>query len=151
MPALYELDREALQQVYATVPEGFQVDHCIPKVHPEVSGLHLSVNTQHLVAKMNSRAVKGRKFDPDNIREQRPANRAPGGSFNPEPTPHEAELIQHVKELLGEPVEVSLETLRNALDHKAREYETYYAEVLEPAFVERWQNTSLNGSSLGLK
>lgn len=55
-------DMKELIQIYATCPDGWNVDHDIPLTHSLVCGLHCPANLRHLPALDNSR--KRNKFTP---------------------------------------------------------------------------------------
>lgn len=56
-------DLEAIYQFYLACPDGHEVDHIIPLVHPKVSGLHVLENLQYLPEVDNRR--KGNRLPPD--------------------------------------------------------------------------------------
>ncbi|GJH30230.1 NUDIX hydrolase [Caballeronia novacaledonica] len=121
-----------------------QVDHLVSKVAKDssgkhvASGLHTFANIGPLPAKANR--DKSSYFDPEFERSQRPANRFPGGAFDPEPTLEEAAYFELVAEEYGIPVEESLRHLMDYLDRLARAYEqhigrTFNVEIpVDPAW-----------------
>lgn len=48
-------EREKMKEFYAQCPEGYEVDHVVPIVHPEVCGLHTLANLQYLPMVENRR------------------------------------------------------------------------------------------------
>lgn len=148
MHGWYHAEREALQQKYKVRRDGFEMDHGIPKIayglidgkrEHVVTGLHCFSNVIETPTAVNQ--VKRTQFAPETNRLQRPANRLPGGAFDPEPTEHERSLIEQA-EALGTPEEICLETLRADLDRKARAYEAH-AEMIEAKLTER-RNAAAN-------
>ncbi|MBN3791868.1 hypothetical protein [Burkholderia sp. Ac-20353] len=133
MTGWYVLEREALQRLYGTCPEGYEIDHAVPKIAKDslgkrvASGLHCFANTLVMPRVVNG--MKRNQFNPDTNRAQRPANRFPDGAFDPEPTEHEWSLIRQNAEM-GTPEAESLRTLRESLDAKAREYEQHVTALL---------------------
>ncbi|MGF6957275.1 hypothetical protein [Paraburkholderia youngii] len=150
MTGWYGLEREALQQKYGECPEGFDMDHAIPKIAKAVqgkqvaSGLHCWANVIQTPRAVNN--MKRTQFNPDNNRLQRPANQFPGGAFDPTPTEPEWSLIKAAAEDLksvvnidgveyvadvipGTPVEVCLAVLREALEREALAYEDHVAMI----------------------
>lgn len=133
MPSWYGVEREALQRRYGALREGFEIDHGIPKFATDAegnhiaSGLHCMANVAEMPKSVNSQ--KRCQFAPETNRLQRPANRSPGGAFDPTPTEHERALIA-LAEDHGTPAAVSLEALRHSLDAKAREYEQHTAALI---------------------
>jgi len=136
LTGLYELEREALRSIYGACRDEFEIDHATPKVsygpiggkrERIVTGLHCRANLVETPKRVNRE--KRSQFAPETNRLQRPANRYPGGAFDPQPTKHEQALIDQAK-ALGTPAKVSLKVLREALDAKATEYERYTASVL---------------------
>ncbi|HEF4840212.1 TPA: hypothetical protein SAO52_004997 [Burkholderia vietnamiensis] len=100
MPASYATEREEMRKRYAALPSGHQMDHCTPKKAQDfqgnhvASGLHTLSNLQPVPQRLNG--MKSAQFDPDNFRDQRPANAFPGGAWDPELTEQEwarAELL----------------------------------------------------------
>lgn len=53
---------DELRAIYNNRPEGHEVDHIIPLVHPLVCGLHVPWNLQYLLADVNRR--KSNSFTP---------------------------------------------------------------------------------------
>ncbi|MEC4598891.1 hypothetical protein [Burkholderia vietnamiensis] len=133
MTGWYSLEREAICQRYADRREDFEMDHAVPKIAKDAqgaykaSGLHCWANLVETPTKVNR--LKQNQFNPDLNRLQRPANRYPGGAFDPEPTEHEWSLIRQ-NEDDGTPAEVSLRSLRESLDTQAREHEQHVAMIL---------------------
>ena len=133
MPGWYGIEREALQQKYGALDEGFEIDHAIPKIAQDARGTHIASGLHcwsNVIA--TPRVVNGLKrcqFSPDSNRAQRPANRFPGGAFDPHPTEYEWTLIRDNVEM-GTPETESLRTLRESLDAKARDYEQHVAMLL---------------------
>lgn len=134
MPGWYSLEREAIRRRYADLPGGFEMDHAIPKLakdaHGErkACGLHCWANLVETPVAVNR--LKHTKFNPDLNRLQRPANRHPGGAFDPTPTEYERTLIRQNEEM-GTPEAESLRTLWEELDAKAREHEQHVTALLE--------------------
>jgi hypothetical protein len=56
-----DLFRNQIEEIYRSCPVGYEVDHIIPLVHPEICGLHVPWNLQHLEKKENRK--KGNKLD----------------------------------------------------------------------------------------
>lgn len=132
LPGWYGLERKAIQWKYGTLPEGFEADHSVPKIAKDsegnhvATGLHCWANVTAMPKAVNS--LKRNKFSPDANRAQRPANRFPGGAFDPTPTEHERSLIRQA-EALGTPAAASLAALQESLDAKAREQEQHTASL----------------------
>ncbi len=55
------INEEEIKKIYENRPEGKEVDHIIPLVHPDICGLHVPWNLQYLDA--NDNAKKHNKFD----------------------------------------------------------------------------------------
>ncbi|MDN7880975.1 hypothetical protein [Burkholderia aenigmatica] len=133
MSGWYTLERTALRRMYSSLPEGFEVDHAIPKIAEGsdgkrvACGLHCFSNLIPTPRRVNR--WKHCQFSPDTNRDQRPANRFPGGAFDPEPTAHEWSLIRQNAEM-GTPEAESLRTLRESLDAKACEHEQHVTALL---------------------
>lgn len=133
LPASYASEREALQALYGACREGFEIDHAVAKVSKDgkrqhvASGLHCVANLVETPTAVNR--MKATQFAPDTNRLQRPANRGPGGAFDPAPTQPELELIDNAA-YEGTPAAVSLQALREALDAQARAYEAHVSETL---------------------
>jgi hypothetical protein len=167
MHAWYPKEQKAMQAVYAGLIEAKrgnepdkkfkkfrqQGDHLISKVAKApieidgkvkvrvvVNGLHTFANLAPLSAVLNQ--SKGSAFDPDNCRYQRPANRHPGGAWDPDLTPDEREHIQELWTVEGIPIDESLKTHRDILDRDARVYERHAKEnheveiLVDPAWYE---------------
>jgi hypothetical protein len=167
MHAWYPNEQKAMQAVYASLIEARrdnepdknlkkfrqQGDHLISKaakapieidgkvkVRVVVNGLHTFANLAPLSAPLNQ--WKGSAFDPDRCRYQRPANRHPGGAWDPELTPDEQAHILERWTVEGVPIEESLRTHRDQLNRDALAYEehlrkTYGMEILvDPAWFE---------------
>jgi hypothetical protein len=98
LPASYASEREPLQAIYAAVPEDHQADHLTPKIAKDfrgthvASGLHTVTNIKAIPRCLNIR--KRSYFDPDNFREQRPANAFPGGQWDSELTEQEWSRVE---------------------------------------------------------
>lgn len=133
MVGWYGIERDLLRQKYAALPKGFEGDHATPKIAKDAegeqvaSGLHCWANVAAMPKYVNR--IKHCNFAPETNRAQRPANRFPGGAFDPTPTDHERALIA-LAEGHGTPAAVSLATLRDSLDAKAREYEQHAAALI---------------------
>ncbi|TCG02052.1 hypothetical protein BZM26_02640 [Paraburkholderia strydomiana] len=141
MPPLYKLEQKAMQAVYSGL-FGYkefkqEVDHLVPKkakgtldgkVKVVAMGLHTFANLGPLVATVNKK--KRGYFNPELERSQRPANRYPGGAFDPQPSPEEWDNMLLLETKYGLMIEHSLRHLRNSLDRQARAYEKYLRETL---------------------
>ena len=136
MHGWHEIERPARQRVYAGVTKGMEVDHGIPKRALDAgrnhvaTGLHCFANLN--LIDMRSNRSKGTNFSPEFDRRQRPANRGPGGAFDPCPTEGEWQRIRADA--------ITLEELRDQLDREAKAYEAHYHEELKPTFLQRWPN-----------
>ncbi|SDO83510.1 hypothetical protein SAMN04488595_102453 [Ralstonia sp. 25mfcol4.1] len=143
MHGWHDIERPAVQRSYTGVRQGMEIDHGVPKRAQDGDGVHVATGL-HCFANLAAIAMplnrsKGTYFSPENYRRQRPANRGPGGAFDPCPTEDEWKLIRE-SEALGTPQDFSLEVLRDRLDQEANAYETHYREELEPALLQRWPN-----------
>ncbi len=87
MHAGYDNERETLQEFYAKCPEGWQVDHSIPKKSAACVGLHTLANLSYVDKRTNIK--KGKQFDPDRVRSQRPLNGHKGGAYDPALSDHD--------------------------------------------------------------
>lgn len=143
MHAWYTRERKAMQAVYAGLfgVEKFKEfkqegDHLVPKVGKAaieidgkvkvrvvVNGLHTFANLGPMPAALNRE--KRSYFNPEQCRHQRPANRFPGGAFDPEPTAQELEDMRELRDEYGVTVEESLRNLRASLDRLACAYEKH--------------------------
>lgn len=54
--------KQEIQEIYKNCPEGMEVDHMVPLIHPDVCGLHAPWNLQYLTREEN--AKKSNKFLP---------------------------------------------------------------------------------------
>lgn len=145
LAGLYELERETIQRLYGDCREGFEIDHACPKVayglidgkrERIVSGTHSYANLIETPKAVNR--LKRTQFAADTNRLQRPANRHPGGAFDPQPTAPELELITNA-EYEGTPASVSLAALSESLDAQARTYEAH-VEAVEADLCVRYSN-----------
>jgi hypothetical protein len=133
MTGWYSLEQEDIRKLYADLRKGFEIDHAIPKKAEDAegahkaSGLHCWANLVETYGKVNRE--KATRFNPDRNRDQRPANRFPGGAFDPEPIEREWALIRQNVEM-GTPEAESLRTLRETLDARARAYEQHLDALL---------------------
>ena len=50
-----QIREELIKEFYNNCPEGLQTDHIIPLVSPEVAGLHVLNNLQHLRTDLNQK------------------------------------------------------------------------------------------------
>ncbi|USU15361.1 hypothetical protein [Paraburkholderia fungorum] len=133
----HALEQEAMRSLYGNCRDNFEIDHAIPKVsyglidgkrEHIVTGTHTFANLVETPKVVNR--IKCTQFAPDTNRFQRPANRHPGGAFDPSPTAHEMDLIANA-EYEGTPASASLEALRGSLDTQARVYEAHVKAVEE--------------------
>lgn len=147
LPASYTGEREALQRLYGACREGFEIDHGVPKVAYGliddervivVAGMHCVANLVETPKAVNRE--KRTQFAPDTNRLQRPANRGPGGAYDPAPTAREMELIANA-EYEGTPASVSLKALRESLDAQARAYEAH-VDAVESALCVRYSTAT---------
>jgi hypothetical protein len=145
MTGWYALERDALRQRYGAMHTGFEMDHGVPKkayglIDGErvqiVAGLHCWANLVETPKDVNRE--KQTQFAPDTNRLQRPANRGPGGAFDPRPTVHEFELIANAA-YEGTPARVSLKALKETLDAQARAYEAH-VDAVESDLCVRYTN-----------
>ncbi|HEP6278461.1 TPA: hypothetical protein VDA67_001897 [Burkholderia vietnamiensis] len=133
MPATYAREQEAIRLIYTECPEDHHVDHLTPQKATDsqgnvvANGLHCLANLRAVPQRLNLK--KAAFFDPDNFRDQRPANAFPGGAWDPEPTETEWSLIQ-LAHYHGSPVEESLRVLRESLGAQARAHEERVASLL---------------------
>lgn len=116
MPAAYAADQAAIRRVFAECPKGYHIDHLTPTLARDhrrkhvATGLHCSANLLAVSKPWNLK--KGAYFDPDNIRDQRPANAYPGGAWDPELTESEWSLVQLMVLRYGEDRETSVRTIQ---------------------------------------
>ncbi|MFM0089263.1 hypothetical protein PQR46_20370 [Paraburkholderia sediminicola] len=145
MAGWYGLDRELIQRLYGECREGFEVDHATPKVayglidgkrEIVATGLHCYANLVETPKAVNRE--KRTQFAPDTNRLQRPANRGPGGAYDPAPTVRELELVELAKQH-GTPARVSLNALRDSLDSQAHVYEAH-VDAVESDLCVRYTN-----------
>ncbi|WP_159837070.1 hypothetical protein [Burkholderia sp. 8Y] len=122
-----------MQAIYAGLfgSEKFKQDgdHLIAKIAKDASdkhiasGLHTFANLGPLPQTLNRE--KGSYFNPDHERSHRPANRHPGGAWDPEPTPYEMAYMELMERDYGQTIEESLRNLIRYLDRQARAYEKH--------------------------
>lgn len=102
MPAAYAYEQAAIRRIYAECPEDHHVDHLTPQKATDsqgtvvANGLHCLANLRAIPQSLNLK--KAAFFDPDNFRDQRPANAFPGGAWDPELTEREraqVDLLVH--------------------------------------------------------
>ncbi|CAB4050204.1 hypothetical protein [Paraburkholderia phenoliruptrix] len=128
MPAWYSAEQVAIRRVYAECPEGHHVDHLVPKVAQDYSGntvavgLHCLANLQVVPQRLNLK--KSTFFDPDNVREQRPANAFPGGAWDPELTEREWARVELLVRRYGCDRNALVRTIQAQV---ARQHQTYLA------------------------
>lgn len=133
-PASYRSERQGLRQIYAECPRGHHVDHLVPKVAIDYGGKHVAVglhciaNLQAVPQRLNLK--KASFFDPDNFREQRPANAYPGGAWDPELTEREWSKVELLVRRYGEDRETSVRTLQADI---ARQYQVHLAALATSA------------------
>jgi hypothetical protein len=126
LPASYNTERGALRALYAGLPEGHHCDHLTPKVAKDyrgthvASGLHTVSNLRAVPAALNRR--KATFFDPDNFRDQRPANAFPGGAWDPELTEQEWARVELLVRRYGHARDACVRTIQAQV---ARQYAIY--------------------------
>jgi hypothetical protein len=130
LPASYEEERDALRKFYAAMPEGYHGDHLCPKVAKDLQGAHVASGLHSLV---NLRPVPGAlnrmkmsHFDPDNFRDQRPANPLPGGAWDPELTEQEWSLVELLVRRYGEDRDTAVKSIQAQI---ALQHEEFCARV----------------------
>jgi hypothetical protein len=134
MPASYATEQNAIRRLFAECPKGYHVDHLTPTLARShrrkhvATGLHCIANLRAVSRLWNLK--KGAYFDPDNLRDQRPANAFPGGAWDPELTQKEWSLVQLLVLRYGEDREASVQTIQAQI---ARQHQTYLAATDEHA------------------
>ncbi|MDR5830102.1 hypothetical protein P9250_19705 [Caballeronia sp. LP006] len=129
MPAGYAAEQSAIRRVYAECPEGHHVDHLIPRVAKDIGGnlvavgLHSLANIRAVPQRLNLK--KASFFDPDNFRDQRPANAFPGGAWDPELTEQEWSQVALVVLRYGEDRETAVRTIQAQI---ARQHQAALSE-----------------------
>lgn len=133
MSGWYGPEPEVLQKMYGELRDSFELDYGVPKVATDLQGKRGAsrVDCWASVVKMLKQVngIEPTQLNPEANRAQRPANRYPGGAFDPEPTEREWLLISLAEEQ-GTPADKSLRTLSERLDAMAREYEQHVATLL---------------------
>jgi hypothetical protein len=125
MPAAYASEQEAIRRVYARCPLGHHVDHRVPKKAVNYRGklvavgLHSFANLQVVPERLN--LMKATFFDPDNFRDQRPANAHPGGAWDPELTEREWSHVELLVRRYGEDRDTCVRAIQEqvASQHRA--------------------------------
>lgn len=106
----YETERETLRKIYTDCPEGWQVDHSIPKGGDTCVGLHTTANLGYADKRTNMR--KGTQFDPARIRSQRPLNDHKDGAYDPRLSERDYEMAVMLAALFAD-TEDDLGVLKN--------------------------------------
>lgn len=132
MPAAYALEQAAIRQVYAECPKGHHVDHRVPKQAVDCAGnlvaigLHCIANLQTIPQSLNLR--KASFFDPDNFRDQRPANAFPGGAWDPALTEREWSHIELLVRRYGEDRDTCVRVVQEQVANQHRAFLTAVGE-----------------------
>jgi hypothetical protein len=127
-PVYSASEQETLNAFYAAMPKGHHGDHLTPKKAKDfrgkrvASGLHNRSNLQSVPARLNLK--KSTYFDPDNFRDQRPANALPGGAWDPELTEQEWSRVELMVRRYGEDRAAAVAAIQAQI---ARSYEAFCA------------------------
>jgi hypothetical protein len=130
MPAAYSVEQTAIRRVYAECPPELAVDHLVPKKAKDLRGevvaigLHTLSNLRAIPPYLNG--MKATHFDPDNCRDQRPANAYPGGAWDPALTEQEWAGVELLVRRYGCDRDESVRTVQAQV---ARQREAYLASL----------------------